>query len=288
MKVRSQEASSSDRRQRGRAVTVGLPTAGRAPVMGLRAGRLRPPRRGPGRVRGEALPFHPAREGRTRFRCAPAYEPWPGRRAASRRAPGSGPGRTVPYPAPAAGPSRAGPLASRRGRQGRCRSRTARTRAPPAAWAGALGLWAAPGTSSCLSRPAWRAGWAIGCSRATTMRPTGAAGRSPGCAAGWGGVTVTRSSTPWPCFRWGGPGLGSRLCLVGEVRPVRLNKDDGPHGRYGGHWSGAGETSAGPAGPGAGAIDRASSWATSTTSRVSAASPELFLAATASPSMTRQ
>jgi hypothetical protein len=43
-----------------------------------------------------------------------------------------------------------------------------------------------------------------------------------------------------------------------------------------------------PGRPSAGVTERARSWATSTTSRVSLASPLAFLAATASPSMTRQ
>lgn len=52
---------------------------------------------------------------------------------------------------------------------------------------------------------------------------------------------------------------------------------------------GAGVESADGAGSGGGcSIERISSWATSTTSSDSLASPELFFAATASPSMTMQ
>ena len=52
--------------------------------------------------------------------------------------------------------------------------------------------------------------------------------------------------------------------------------------------AGTASTSPAPAGGAGGCMERARIWATSTTSRVSLASPLAFLAATASPSMTRQ
>ena len=64
------------RRQRGRAVTQGLPAEDRVPSK-ARTGRpgVAPAATWP-REGGEALPFHLARKDRIRFRCAEACGPW--------------------------------------------------------------------------------------------------------------------------------------------------------------------------------------------------------------------